>query len=105
MFQLLPEALCPGELQQEQGRELLPLAKSNLAESIPIDYSTKEQLAPPELSHTTNGYNWGQENRTLHRYQIPKNMWLSLLVQMIHYTRTTGLSRESGCNNSFQINS
>ena len=74
MFQLLPEALCPEELQQEQGLKLLPLAKSNLAESIPIDYSTKEQLAPPELFPVTNGYNWGQENRTRRRYQTPKNM-------------------------------
>jgi hypothetical protein len=92
MFQLLPEALCPEELQQEQDLKLLPLAKSNLAESIPIDYSTKEQLAPPELFPATNGYNWGQESHTLRRYQTPKNMLLSLLVQMILYTRTTGLS-------------
>jgi hypothetical protein len=92
MFQLLPEALCPEELQQERGLELLHLAKSNLAESIPIDYSTKEQLAPPELFPATNGYNWGQENRTHHRCQMPKNMLLSLLVQMILYIRTAGLS-------------
>ena len=92
MFQLLPEALCPEELQQEQGLELLPLAKSNLAESIPIDYSTKEQLAPPELFPVTNGYNWGQKNRTRRRYQMLKNMLLNLLAQMILYIRTTGLS-------------
>jgi hypothetical protein len=81
------------------------LAKLNLEESIPIDYSTKEQSAPPELFPAINGYNWEQENHTLHRYQTPKNTWLNSLVQMTLYTLTTGLSPKSECNYSFQIDS
>jgi DHA1 family multidrug resistance protein-like MFS transporter len=43
MFQLLPEALCPEELQQEQGLELLPLAKSKVELSRIHTYRLQHQ--------------------------------------------------------------